>query len=177
MSAEAGRELETSQTPWDVAAEQEAALSWGWKDKWGKGSAHMDSDKGKRRERGSREARTLLLPRLKQRLLPFLITECDALRQDRSICLLLLITGECTYRTGEQISATQTWMQQIRKQKIKPKKRLLPNQKDDISQTKLCTPWNNSGTVQLHLSCYKVPAITVLYIITARLTLSSDLNK
>lgn len=65
----------------------------------------MDSDKDRRRERGSREAqgkkgRTLLLTRLKQRLLQFVITECDTLGEDGNICLLLLIRGEYTYTAG-----------------------------------------------------------------------------
>lgn len=117
MSAGGRRELETSQTPWDVTAKQEAVLSWGWKDKRGKGSIHMDSDKDRRRERGSRKARgtkgwTLLLPRLKQRLLQFVITKYDTLGVDGNICLLLLIRGEYTNTGGVWLWATQTWVQE-----------------------------------------------------------------
>lgn len=59
----------------------------------------------------------------------------------------------------QQVWATQTWVQHIRKQKIKPNKCLLPNQKDDISKTK---PWKNRGAAWLHLCCCKVSTIIIL---------------
>lgn len=57
MSAKAGKVLETSQKPWDVALKQKAALSKAWKDKPGEGSIHTDSDKEKWKEgKGEQES-------------------------------------------------------------------------------------------------------------------------
>lgn len=55
----------------------------------------MDSDKDRGRERESRKAQgtkgqTLLLPRLKQTLLPFVLTESDTLGEDGNTCFFFV---------------------------------------------------------------------------------------